>query len=131
VQIAPFLAAPPLVQLHATAAIAAFGLGAWQLVAPKGTLPHRRIGWVWVALMLAVVLSSSGITGVRGPGQYSWIHGLSLFTLLALPAAVLHARRGRIAAHRWAMLGLFLGALVVTGAFTLLPGRLMGRIVFS
>jgi uncharacterized membrane protein len=29
------------------------------------------------------------------------------------------------------MLGLFLGALVVTGAFTLLPGRLMGQVVFG
>ena len=29
------------------------------------------------------------------------------------------------------MLALFLGALVITGAFTLLPGRLLGRIVFS
>ena len=130
-QLAPFIAAPPLVQLHATVALAAFGIGAWQLAAPKGTLPHRRIGWAWVGLMLLVVLSSFGITGVRGPGQYSWIHGLSLFTLLALPAAVLHARRGRIAAHRRAMLGLFFGALAVTGAFTLLPGRLLGRIVFS
>src|SRR5690349_2612455 len=109
-QLAPFIAAPPLVQLHATAAPAAFGIGAWQLATPKGTLPHRRTGWAWVGLMLLVVLSSFGITGVRGPGQYSWIHGLSLFTLLALPAAVLHARRGRIAAHRWAMLGLFFGA---------------------
>ncbi|MDO9710716.1 DUF2306 domain-containing protein [Paracraurococcus lichenis] len=48
-----------------------------------------------------------------------------------LPVAVLHARQGRVAAHRWAMPGLFLGALVITGAFTLLPQRLMGRIVWS
>ena len=130
-QLAPFLAAPPLVQLHATAALGALVLGAWQMAAPKGTLPHRRMGWAWVALMLAVVLSSFGITGVNAPGRYSWIHGLSLFTLLALPAAVLHVRRGRVEAHRWAMVGLYLGALIVTGAFTLLSGRLMARIVFS
>jgi uncharacterized membrane protein len=130
-QPALFLAAPPLVQLHATTALAALGLGAWQLAAPKGTLPHRRLGWIWIGLMLAVVLSSFGITGIRAPGAFSWIHGLSLLTLAMLPVAVLHARRGRIAAHRWAMLGLFLGALVVTGAFTLRPGRLLGRIVFS
>ena len=129
--IAPFLAAPPLVQIHATAALAAFALGAWQLAAPKGTLPHRTIGWAWIGLMAAVALTSFGITGGRGAGNFSWIHGLSLFTLLALPAAVAHVRRGRIEAHRWAMVALFFGALVITGAFTLLPGRLMGRIVFS
>jgi len=129
--LAPFLAAPPLVQIHATAALAAFALGVWQLAARKGTLPHRRIGWAWIALMVTVALTSFGITGGRGPGHFSWIHGISLFTLLALPVAVLHVRRGRIDRHRWMMLGLFLGALVITGAFTLLPGRLMGRIVFS
>ncbi len=129
--IAPFLAAPPLVQLHATAALAAFALGAWQLAAPKGTLPHRTVGWAWVVLMAAVALSSFGITGGRGAGRFSWIHGISLFTLLALPVAVTHVRRGRTESHRWLMVGLFLGALVITGAFTLLPGRLMGRIVFS
>jgi uncharacterized membrane protein len=119
------------VQLHAAAALAAFGLGAWQLVAPKGTLPHRRIGWLWVGLMAVVTLSSFGITGRWGKGNLSWIHGLSLFVLAILPLAVGHVRRGRLEAHRWAMLAVFLGALVVTGSFTLMPGRLMGRVVFG
>jgi len=44
--------------LHAFAAIAAFGLGAVQLAAPKGTLPHRTIGWFWVALMVTVAAPS-------------------------------------------------------------------------
>ncbi|MBK1662600.1 DUF2306 domain-containing protein [Paracraurococcus ruber] len=130
-QFAPLLAAPPLVQAHAAAAIAAFGLGLWQMAAPKGTLPHRRLGWAWTGLMLVVALSSFGITGNRGPWHFSWIHGISLFTLVMLPLAVLHARRGRVGLHRRAMIGLFLGALVITGAFTLLPGRLLGRVVFS
>src|SRR2546430_10153187 len=47
-----------LIQVHAFAALGAFGLGAIQLAAPKGTIPHRTIGWVWAGLMLAVVLSS-------------------------------------------------------------------------
>jgi uncharacterized membrane protein len=48
-----------------------------------------------------------------------------------LVAAVFLARRGRIGAHRWSMIGLYLGALLITGAFTLLPGRIMGRVVFG
>jgi uncharacterized membrane protein len=129
--LAPLLAAPALVQLHAAAALPAVGLGAWQLAAPKGSLPHRRIGWLWVGLMAVVALSSFGITGVRGAGSLSWIHGLSLFTLAMLPLVVWHARRSRLAAHRWSMLALFLGALVVTGGFTLLPGRIMGWVMFG
>ncbi|WP_431268391.1 DUF2306 domain-containing protein [Dankookia sp. P2] len=118
-------------QLHAAAGLAAFALGTWQIAAPKGTRTHRRLGLAWLALMLALALSSLGITGRWGAGHLSWIHGLSFFVLALLPAALVHARRGRIAAHRRLMLALFFGALVVTGAFTLTPGRLMARIVFS
>jgi len=50
--LAPLLAAAPEIQVHAFAAMAAFLLGAVQLAAPKGTFPHRTLGWVWVALML-------------------------------------------------------------------------------
>jgi uncharacterized membrane protein len=130
-QLAPFLAAPPLVQLHAVAGLTAFALGTWQLAAPKGTRAHRQLGWAWLGLMLALAVSSFAITGRWGAGHLSWIHGLSLLVLALLPMALLHARRGRIAAHRRLMLALFFGALVVTGAFTLTPGRLMARIVFS
>ena len=129
--LAPLLAAPAIVQIHVLAALSALGLGALQLAAPKGTLPHRTLGWLWVALMAGVALSSFWISGVAGPGRWSWIHGISAFTLLALGAAVLHARRGRVRAHRSAMLGLFLGALVITGGFTLLPGRIMGAAIFG
>lgn len=38
---------------------------------------------------------------------------------------------GQVRAHRKTMIGVFCGALVVTGLFTLLPGRLIGRVVFG
>lgn len=117
--------------MHIAAALAALVLGAIQFAAPKGTLPHRALGWTWVALMAGVALSSFGISGVAGLGRWSWIHAVSAYTLLALGAAVLHARRGRVRAHRSAMLGLFLGALLITGGFTLLPGRIMGAVIFG
>ncbi len=44
---------------------------------------------------------------------------------------VLAARRGNIRRHGSAMASLFVGALVVAGAFTLLPGRIMHRVVFG
>ena len=52
VTLAPLLSASPAIKLHAFAAMAAFALGVVQLSAPKGTLPHRAIGWLWVVLML-------------------------------------------------------------------------------
>lgn len=48
-----------------------------------------------------------------------------------LPIAVLHARRHNVSQHRWAMLGLFIGALVIAGVFTLLPGRIMHAVAFG
>jgi uncharacterized membrane protein len=129
--LAPLLAAAPVVQLHAGAALAALLLGSLQLLAPKGTLPHRTLGWAWVGLMAAIALSSFWITSPARGGQYSWIHLISAGTLLALPVAVLAARRGRIRSHGRIMAGLFFGALIIAGAFTLLPGRIMGAVVFG
>ena len=86
--LAPLLDASPAIQMHAFAAIAAFLLGVVQLTAPKGTLPHRTFGFLWVGLMLLVCISSFWIHELRVWGQWSPIHLLSIFTLVALPLAV-------------------------------------------
>ena len=114
--LAPLLAAPLSTQVHAFAAMAAFALGAVQLAAPKGTLPHRTIGWLWVALMVTVTTTSFWIHDLRVWGQWSPIHLLSIFTLIMLPPAVIHAMRHRVENHRKAMTGLFTGALLIAGS---------------
>jgi uncharacterized membrane protein len=48
-----------------------------------------------------------------------------------VPLAVFAASRGRIEAHRRAMLSIYALALIVTGLFTLWPGRIMHRVVFG
>ena len=118
--LAPLLAAPLSTQVHAFAAMAAFALGAVQLAAPKGTLPHRTIGWLWVALMVTVTTTSFWIHDLRVWGQWSPIHLLSIFTLIMLPPAVIHAMRHRVENHRKAMTGLFTGALLIAGVLHLL-----------
>ena len=129
--LAPLLAAPLSTQVHAFAAMAAFALGAVQLAAPKGTLPHRTIGWVWVALMVTVTTTSFWIHDLRVWGQWSPIHLLSIFTLIMLPPAVIHAMRHRVESHRKAMTGLFTGALLIAGLFTFWPGRIMHAVLFG
>ena len=106
-------------------------VGLVQLTAPKGTIPHRLIGWLWAMLMLTVAVSSFFIHAIRLWGPWSPIHLLSVLVLVTLPLAVLHARRHDIAQHRMAMLMLFSGALVIAGGFTFLPGRIMHAVVFS
>jgi uncharacterized membrane protein len=131
VSFAPLLDAAPVIQVHAFAAMAAFALGIVQLSAPKGTLPHRTIGWIWVAFMTVIAASSFWIHGYRIIGPFSPIHLLSIFTLVMLPLAVLHARRHRVVNHRNAMIGIFTGALVIAGLFTFLPGRIMHTVAFG
>jgi uncharacterized membrane protein len=129
--LAPLLEAAPAIPLHAFAAMAAFGLGLVQFAAPKGTLPHRTLGWIWVTLMVVVAASSFWIHQIRLFGPFSPIHLLSILTLIVLPLAVWRAHTHRVADHRRMMIFIFAGALVVAGLFTLLPGRVMHQVVFG
>jgi uncharacterized membrane protein len=129
--LAPLLEATPAIALHAFAAMAAFALGLVQFAAPKGTLPHRTVGWIWVALMLVVAISSLWIRQIRLLGPFGPIHFLSIFTLVMVPVAVWKAHTHQVATHRRIMSYLFLGALVVAGLFTLVPGRVMHKVVFG
>lgn len=117
----------PLIVLHAALALTALLLGAQLLWRRKGSTAHRRFGWLWVLLMAGVALSSFGIYRER----FSWIHALSVLTLASLCHGVWRARRHQVHHHRWTMLSLFFGALVVTGLFTLLPQRLIGQALWA
>jgi uncharacterized membrane protein len=129
--LAPLLAAAPEIQVHAFAAMSAFVLGAAQIAAPKGTLPHRTLGWVWVALMAVVAISSFWIHEIRLWGPWSPIHLLSIFSPIMLVLAIWYARRHNVRGHKITMISIFFGALVVAGLFTFVPGRIMHAAVFG
>src|SRR5262249_10262866 len=127
----PLLEAEPAIPLHAFAAMGAFVLGLVQFAAPKGTLPHRTIGFIWVGLMLVVAASSFWINQLRVVGPWSPIHLLSIFTLVMVPLAVWKAHSPQVGAHRRIMISLFLGALLIAGLLTLAPGRVMHKVIFG
>jgi len=129
--LAPLLDAAPAIPLHAFAAMAAFVLGIVQIAAPKGTLPHRALGWLWVVLMLVVALSSFWIHEIRLVGPLSPIHLLSIFALAMLVSGVMAARAHNVRRHRITMASIFFGALVTAGLFTFMPGRIMHAVVFG
>jgi uncharacterized membrane protein len=129
--LAPLLDAAPAIPLHAFAAMAAFVLGIVQLTAPKGTLPHRTLGWIWVGLMAFVAVSSFWIHQIRLWGPWSPIHLLSIFTPIMLVVAVVAARSHHVRAHKITMMSIFAGALIIAGLFTLVPGRLMHTVLFG
>jgi uncharacterized membrane protein len=121
--------APPLVvYVHFIAALAAMAIGAVQLVRPKGTAGHRVIGWTWAALMMVVALSSLWIPAFLA---FTWIHLFTLFVMVTLPLALYRAHRGEIAGHAKGMRGIYIGGLIVAGAFAFMPGRVLGNLLWK
>ena len=118
----------PVILVHTFAAFTAIALGAGMFLARKGTFSHRIAGRGWVALMLVVALSSFWI---QRTGSFSWIHLLSVGVILMLGAALYFAVTHRIRAHRRMVIGLYAGGLLLTGLFTLLPHRLLGKMLWS
>lgn len=115
---------PWVLQLHILAAVSALAIGSVILARPKGRGLHKALGWNWVAAMGVTAISSLFITGLNDD-FYSLVHILSGWTIVALPMAVYAIRRRRVEAHRRGMTGMFVGGLLVAGAFTFLPGRFM------
>ena len=128
----PLLRASPIIQIHAAAAVTALLLGGWVLFRrKKGDAPHRAMGKLWVGLMAVVALSSFFIWEIRLVGLFSPIHLLSIFTLFMLYRGVTFARRHNIKAHMLTMQITYVAALIVTGLFTFMPGRIMNKVVFG
>jgi uncharacterized membrane protein len=109
---------------HTVVAVAALLLGAFVLGIKKGSTPHRYGGRVWVLLMACVAISSFWI---KTSGSFSWIHLLSIGTLISLAVGVAMVRLKKINHHRRWMKNTYFGGLIIAGAFTLLPGRLIGQ----
>ena len=118
----------PVIWIHLFTAVAALALGAMVFLARKGTLGHRIAGRTWAGLMLVTAVSTFWI---KGNGSYSWIHLLSIGTLLLLAGVVYAAIKGNIRRHRAGVIGLYSGSLVVAGLFALLPQRLLGKMLWG
>lgn len=127
----PLLSASPAIKIHAFVAMAAFVIGVVQLVRAKGDGAHRVLGYAWVAMMIVIAASSFAINGINQWRGFSAIHLISIFVLINVPLAIVHVRRGKVGAHRNAMIGTFIGGLVVAGLFTFVPGRIMHAVVFG
>lgn len=124
------LLAPVVLKIHISSALTAFFVGCWILARPKGRGMHKTLGWVWVAAMGLTAISSFWLTGLNGQ-TFSWIHGLSAWTVIGLPMGIYAVRRKQIKKHAKSMTGMFLGAMVIAGLFTFLPGRTMWHLFFT
>ena len=119
----------PIVILHMSAAFTALGIGTALMIGVKGSTAHRTLGYAWCAAMLFTAVSSFWIRGNHG--QLSFIHFLSGWTTIAVPLGIAFIRRKQVRRHARMMTSVFVGGLLVAGALTFLPGRLMFTLFFG
>jgi len=127
------IAERPLIALHLFAALIALVIGSVVMARRKGTTSHKALGWTWVALMATVAISSAFIRDYRLPNiaGYTPIHFFTAYVAVALPFGIMRIRGGNVAAHRNTMKRTFIGACIVAGLFTLLPGRFLGNLLWK
>ena len=94
----------------------------------KGTSRHKLAGRCFATDMMLAALTSFGIWSAR-TGHYSFIHMLSLVTLVNIPVAIWQLRRGRIRGQAIGMIAAF-ASLLGAGAYAMLPSRLPGQMFF-
>lgn len=127
----------PVIAIHLAAALAATAIGPIALWARKGVTQrprlHRATGYAWVTLMAATAVSAFFINGSLGPrlGIFGITHLLIPVTLGGLVLSFVFLARRNIDGHRKTMQGVYIGACVVAGGFTLLPDRFLGHSLWS
>jgi len=127
----------PVIALHLSAALAAVLIGPFALWARLGRTVrprwHRVLGYGWLTCMVITVLSALFIRSHDLPNiaGYTPLHLLVPATAFLLYRGLLAVMRGDIALHRRTMQRVYIGACLVAGAFTLLPSRYLGQLIWG
>ncbi len=126
----PLAAASVQIKVHVAAVSIALAIGIVLMLGLKGNTVHRTLGWIWVTAMATAAISSLFIHRANA-GGFSFLHLFAGWTLIALPMGVFAARKHNVRLHGRTMTGLFVGGLLIAGAFAFMPGRLMWQVVFG
>lgn len=127
----------PTIAIHMSLALTAVAIGPVAQWARLGrTLRpqiHRAFGYAWVTCMLGAALTGLFIRDFHLPNVWGYtpIHLLIPLTLFTLYRAFRYLSENNITGHRRSMQWLYFWACIVTGAFTLLPGRFLGQRVWG
>lgn len=118
---------------HLATVVPAFLVGTSLILMKKGTPRHRLMGKIFMILMLATATATLFMPAHVGPrviGHFGYIHLFSVLVFYSVPTAYLNARRGNVRAHKSAMIGLYIGGLLIAGSFAFLPGRMLHSWIF-
>ena len=124
-----------LTYAHLATVLAAFVLGTGLLIIRKGTPLHKMLGKIYMVLMLVTAIITSFMSaevGIRLFDHFGFIHLFSALVFYAVPvASYFAAKSGNILRHKKAMLGLYIGGILIAGFFAFLPGRSLHILLFA
>ncbi len=123
-----------LMYLHLATVLPAFLIGTILLLIKKGTTFHKVSGRIYMILMLItaiVTLFMPAHVGAKVFNHFGWIHLFSFLTIYTVPTAYTAIKKGNVKAHKRKMILLYVGAILIAGGFTLMPGRYIHDVLFG
>lgn len=111
----------PVGLIHFLSALLAMLAGAFVLIAPKATLTHRRVGYVYSAAMAVMLATAFAIYNLYN--SFSVFHYLALFSSLTLvggmvPIILKKPNPGYVSMHfgfmYWSVIGLYMAFVAET-----------------
>src|SRR5690348_7801339 len=131
----PPLNAPVALPIHVATVAPAFVIGTYQIFfSRKGAPFHRALGYIYLALMTVTAIASLFVHQLMPDSPFfglSPIHLFVLVTLFGVGGALRGAWMHNIGLHRRAMLGVYVGGILIAGILAFLPGRIMHAVTFG
>jgi uncharacterized membrane protein len=131
----PLLHAPLAVKLHVATVIPAFLIGTYLIFfSRKGAPHHRALGYIYLILMTITSIAALFIHAIMPNSPFFGLSPIHLFvpvTLISVAGALHGARTHNIPMHRRAMLGAYIGGILIAGSLAFMPGRIMHTVAFG
>ena len=123
-----------LMYAHLITVIPCIFIGAYLLIVQKGSKVHKVLGRIYMVLMMITAIITLFMPAFVGPqflNHFGFIHLFSILTIYSVPTALIAIRKGQVGRHKWKMIGLYFGAIIIAGGFTLAPGRYLHQMFFG
>ena len=131
----PLFSAPLAVQIHVATVLPAFFVGTYLIFfSRKGARHHRVLGYLYLGLMTVTAIAALFVHRIMPNSRLFGLSPIHLFvplTLFGVVGALRGAWSHNIGLHRRAMLGVYIGGLLIAGSLAFMPGRIMHTVAFS
>jgi uncharacterized membrane protein len=131
----PLLRAPLPVQIHVATVVPAFFIGSYLIfISRKGARHHRVLGYLYLTLMTITATAALFVHAIMPNSPFFGFSPIHLFvplTLFGVAGALHGAWSHNIRQHKRAMLGVYVGGLLIAGMLAFLPGRIMHAVTFG